>query len=104
MLRELLRARYACPLCGRILYPPLKGYWCPFCGTSLKDESKIDTITLTNRITARDEYGIPYYCGRYTMRRRAYAQDIELSAIAEILEKLCQYEELDEEKEEDNGD
>ena len=58
---------------------------------------EIETITLTDRITARDEYGTPYYCGRHTMRNRAYVQDIELSAIAEILEKLCQYEELDEE-------
>ena len=96
MLYELLKARYACPLCGRILYFPLKGYWCPFCGTSLRDESKIETITLNDRITARDENGVPYYCGTHTVRERTYAQDIKLTAIAEILEKLCQYEELDE--------
>ena len=35
MLNEMFRACYICPVCGRVLYKPLKGYWCPYCGVDL---------------------------------------------------------------------
>lgn len=110
MLNELLRFYYACPVCGRILYQPRRGYWCPFCGTDLDhNEPVVKKFSEEGRITARAESGLPYYIGPFTMRERAFAQDLNLTAIAEILEKLCQYEELEEEnangssEEEDNG-
>lgn len=96
MINELLKGRFICPVCGRILYFPLKGYWCPFCGTDIKTPDKTEQLDLADRITARDENGVPYYCGRYTFNTKTYIQDIKLTALAEILEKLCQYEEIEE--------
>ena len=95
MLRELLKFRFGCPVCGRILYYPLKGYWCPYCGVNLTSQNQAQEVDLKDRLTARDEKGVPYYCGIHTVRSKTYAQDIGLTAIAEVLEKLCQYEELD---------
>lgn len=103
MLHELLKLRFSCPVCGRILYPhKIRGYWCPFCGTDLKlntDQEQTKTVDLTNRITSRDENGVPVYIGEHQFRSRSYPEDINITAISEILEKLCQYEELDEEQE-----
>ena len=95
MLNELLRRCFACPVCGRILYHPLKGYWCPFCGADVEKGEPNKVIDLSNRLTARDENGIPYYCGEHTLHSFTYAQDMNITAIAEILEKLCQYEEIE---------
>lgn len=102
MLNELLRYQFLCPVCGRILYRhKIRGYWCPYCGTDLTnvDEEKYQ-VDLSNRLTARDENGVPYYIGIHTMRERTYPQDINITATIEILEKLCQYEEQEENNEE----
>ena len=99
MLNELIKGCFSCPVCGRILYYPLKGWWCPFCGTDIKaDQQYINIIDLKNRLTARDENGVPYYCGQHTFNSRTYSQDLKITAISEILEKLCQYEEAEEEQ------
>lgn len=89
MLNELIKGCFSCPVCGRIIYYPLKGWWCPFCGTAIKSKENAEIVDLKNRLTARDEKGIPYYCGKYTFNSRTYPQDIKITAIAEILEKLC---------------
>ena len=102
MLNELMTGRFICPVCQRILYYPLRGYWCPYCGVDLKHNEPTEIQMSENRLTARTEDGLPYYIGKFTFREKAFAQDLNLSAIAEILEKLCQYEEL-EEKEDVNG-
>ena len=96
MLNELLRRCWSCPVCGRILYRPLKDYWCPFCGYDLSTDEQEDNLDLSTRIIARDENGIPYYCGKKGFREKTYAQDVEINIAAEILEKLCQYEEIEE--------
>ena len=47
---------------------------------------------------------MPYYIGRFSFKERAYAQDLGISAISEILEKLAQYEDLEDQSSgEDNG-
>lgn len=96
MLNELLRCCFGCPVCGRILYRPLKGYWCPYCGADVEQGEPNKIIDLKNRLTARDENGIPYYCGEHTLHSLTYAQDMNVTAIIEVLEKLCQYEEIEE--------
>lgn len=106
MLNELIRARFGCPVCGRILYYPLKGYWCPYCGADLVHKEAIEIQLSDSRLTARDQLNRPYYKGNFTLREKAYAQDLNLSAISEILEKLCEYEDAEEEENnsgEDNG-
>ena len=95
MLNELLRRCWSCPVCGRILYRPLKGYWCPFCGHNLSIDEQEDNLDLSTRITTRDENGVPYYCGERGLREKTYAQDMDINIVAEILEKLCQYEEIE---------
>lgn len=95
MLNELLRRCWTCPVCGRILYRPLKDYWCPFCGHNLSADEQEDNLDLSVRITARDENGVPYYCGERGFRQRTYAHDMDINVVAEILEKLCQYEEIE---------
>ena len=101
MLNELLKNKLGCPVCGRILYRPLKGYWCPYCGANVEKEESNKIINLRNRLTGRDNNGVPYYCGEYTLCSLAYPQGIGVTAITEILEKLCQYEELSEQEEND---
>ena len=96
MLHELIKGCFSCPVCGRILYFPLSGYWCPYCGKSITNPEQAVVVDFKNRITNRDENGKPYYCGSHSFNERAYPQDIKLTAIAEILEKLCQYEEAEE--------
>jgi hypothetical protein len=106
MLNELLKIRFGCPVCGRILYPPIvRGYWCPYCGTDLNHQEPVEIHMSEGRLTARAESGLPYYVGNFTHQERCYAQDMSLSAIAEVLEKLAQYEDLEEEENngEDNG-
>jgi len=39
---------------------------------------------------------MPYYCGERGLREKTYVQDMEVNIAAEILEKLCQYEEIEE--------
>ncbi len=103
MLNEMLIGRLACPVCERIIYGPLRGWWCPYCGRDLNEENAVEQ-TFTNRLTARAENGMPYYIGHFSFRERAYPQDLSLGAIAEILEKLAQYEDLEEQSSgEDNG-
>ena len=103
MLNEMLIGRWVCPVCERIIYGPVRGWWCPYCGRDLNDDNMIEQ-TYTDRLTARAENGMPYYIGRFSFRERAYPQDLGLSAIAEILEKLAQYEDLEEQSSgEDNG-
>ena len=96
MLNELLRIRFGCPVCGRVLYYPLRGYWCPYCGADLDHNNPIEIEVSTNRLTARTENGTPYYIGQFTNREHCWAQDMGLSAIAEVLEKLAQYEDAEE--------
>ena len=95
MLNELLKCCFGCPVCGRILYRPLKGYWCPYCGADVETGQPNKIINLKNRLTARDDNGVPYYCGEHTFHSFTYPQDMSISAIEEILEKLCQYEEIE---------
>lgn len=100
MINELLTKHHllACPVCGRLIYDAPLGYWCPFCGVDIKSGEALKLVNLTNeRLTNRDENGTPYYCGKYTFNSRAYSRDLKnLSAIDEILEKLCHYEEVEE--------
>ncbi len=103
MINALLRRCYACPVCGRIIYGPLKGWWCPYCGRDFNTENATET-NFTERLTARAENGMPYYIGRFSFRDRAYAQDLSISAIADILEKLAQYEDLAEEEEKEDSE
>lgn len=98
MLNLLLHNCYTCPVCGRIIYGKLPGWWCPYCGRDLVKRETTE-VSFSNRLTARTETGMPYYIGKHSFREKAFAQDLELSAIAEILEKLCQYEEIAEEEE-----
>ena len=93
MLNEMLIGRFLCPVCERIIYFPIRGYWCPYCGASLNQDELVEEVTTSSRITDRDERGRPYYKGKYTFRSRAYSQDMSLAAIDEMLEKLTQYEE-----------
>ena len=97
MLNKLLKMRFACPVCGRILYKPWRGYWCPYCGVDLnhKDPEEIDLAK--SKLTKRTDTGIPYYIGKFSLREKTFAQDMSISAIAEVLEKLAQYEEAEEE-------
>ena len=101
MLNEMLVGRYICPVCERIIYGPLRGWWCPYCGRDLKENTAIEK-TFTDRLTARAENGMPYYIGRFSFRERAFPQDLGVSAIAEILEKLAQFEDLAEEEAKNN--
>ena len=99
MLNEMLFGRFRCPFCGRVFYGPLLHYWCPFCG--MTEDSPIPTKTEDNeRITARDDDGIPYYIGPHTFRTKTYAPDMSITATMEVLEKLCKLEE-EKENEED---
>ena len=104
MLNELLTIRFGCPVCGRILYPPLvRGYWCPYCGADLNHKEPIEiNMAIEGRLTARAESGLPYYIGKFTGREKCYAQDMGLSAIAEVLEKLAQYEDAEEAADKEN--
>ena len=107
MLNELLQARFGCPVCGRILYPfKIRGYWCPYCGADLEldsEEPQKVEINLKNRLTMRDEHEIPTYIGEYSFKNSAYPEDLNLTAITQILEKLCQYEEILEENDVTTG-
>ena len=48
---------------------------------------------------------MPYYIGKFSMRERSFPQDLNFSAIAEILEKLAQFEDIAEKEQEDiNGE
>ena len=47
---------------------------------------------------------IPYYIGKHSFKPKAFAQDMSLSAISEVLEKLAQYEDLAEQEEIDQQD
>lgn len=99
MLNEMLFGRFRCPFCGRVFYGPLLHYWCPFCG--MTEDSPIPTKTEDNeRITARDDDGVPYYIGPHTFRTKTYAPDMSITAVMEVLEKLCKLEE-EKENEED---
>ncbi len=101
MLNELMVGRFKCPVCGRIFYGPLLHYWCPFCG--MTENSPFPEITEENdRLTDRDENGIPYYIGVHTLKSKTYAPDMSMRAIMEVLEKLCEFEEKKEEQE-NNG-
>lgn len=102
MLNEMLIGRWVCPVCERIIYGPVRGWWCPYCGRDLNDDNMVKQ-TYTDRLTARAENGMPYYIGRFSFRERAYPQDLGLSAIAEILEKLAQYEDLEEQSSGENN-
>ena len=104
MLNEMLIGNFVCPVCERILYGPLRGWWCPYCGTDLKHKAPIEYNLAESRLTQRSESGMPYYAGKFTFRERCFPQDMSLSAIAEVLEKLAQYEDAEEQKEEENGD
>ena len=101
MLNEMLIGRMICPVCERIIYGPVRGWWCPYCGRDLNDSNMIEK-SFSNRLTARAENGMPYYIGKFTFRERAFPQDLSLGAIAEILEKLAQYEDIAEEEENGN--
>lgn len=92
MLNEMIIGRMKCPVCGRYLFGQLKGYWCPYCGTTSKGEIII-TPMLDGRITARDENNIPVYTGLHSYQSKTYAPYLNPNAIAEILEKLCLMEE-----------
>ena len=95
----MLFGRFRCPFCGRVFYGPLLHYWCPFCG--MTEDSPIPTKTEDNeRITARDDDGVPYYIGPHTFRTKTYAPDMSITAVMEVLEKLCKLEE-EKENEED---
>ena len=99
MLNEMLFGRFRCPFCGRVFYGPLLPYWCPFFG--MTEDSPIPTKTEDNeRITARDDDGVPYYIGPHTFRTKTYAPDMSITAVMEVLEKLCKLEE-EKENEED---
>ena len=97
MLNEMFKFCFICPVCGRILYKPLKGYWCPYCGTDLDHNEPQQINFSSNRLTKRTDSGLPYYIGDFTGRERCFPQDMSLSAIAEVLEKLAQYEDAEEE-------
>lgn len=92
----MLIGRFVCPVCERILYGPLRGYWCPYCGVDLTHKEPIEKDFSQSRLTKRSESGMPYYIGRFTFKERCFPQDLGLSAIAEILEKLAQYEDAEE--------
>ncbi len=104
MLNELIRLHFICPVCGRILYKPLKGYWCPFCGVDLNYNEPQEVDFSTERLTKRVENGMPYYVGTFTHRAACFPQDMSLSAIAEVLEKLAQYEDAEEKEEATNDE
>lgn len=102
MLNEMLHLGiYICPVCERIIYKPIRGYWCPYCGVDLNHYQLIEETLANNRLTGRTETGIPYYTGKHSFKPKAFAQDMSLSAIAEVLEKLAQYEDLAEQEETD---
>ena len=42
MLNEMLIGQFVCPVCERILYGPLRGYWCPYCGVDLTHKEPIE--------------------------------------------------------------
>lgn len=92
MLNEMLIGRFVCPVCGRIIYFPTRGYWCPYCGIDLNHQPPIEDTNSSERLTARTETGIPYYIGKHTFREKTFAQDMGISAIAEVLEKLAELE------------
>ena len=101
MINEMVRMLFGCPVCGRVLYKPRRGYWCPYCGADLNHKQPVEIKLTSSRLTARDEYDTPYYIGNFTGRERCYVQDMRLSAIAEILEKLAEYEDAEENELED---
>ena len=98
MLNEMFKPCFICPVCGRVLYRPLKGWWCPYCGTDLDHNEPQQINFAVGRLTARTESGLPYYIGSFTSRERCFPQDMSLSAIAEVLEKLAQYEDAEQEE------
>ena len=41
MLNEMLWGVYlACPVCGRYHHAPLEYWWCPYCGSDVKQKIK----------------------------------------------------------------
>ena len=104
MLNEMLIGRLVCPVCERIIYGyNIRVYWCPYCGADLVHKEPIEKTFSNQRLTGRTESGMPYYCGNFTFRERCFPQDMSLSAVAEVLEKLAQYEDIGEQEEINNG-
>lgn len=101
MLNEMMIGRFKCPVCGRVFFGPLLRYWCPYCGVSAENDTPVISEVGT-RITTRDEDGIACYTGIHSIRDRTYAPELSVTAMMEVLERLCQLEEQQEE-EEDNG-
>ena len=105
MLNELIIGRMQCPVCGRYMFGDLKYWWCPYCGKNGAEDTAIISNPI-NRITARDENGIAVYVGIHSMNSRTYAPYMGINAITEVLERLCEKEEEDEnlhsEDEQDN--
>ena len=90
MLNELLLRNFVCPVCGKRIEFFTRGYWCPFCGTSLNDDEVTEPPV---RLTMRDEDGIPVYIGTKSFKPQTYAPFLSQSAMIEILERLCKWEE-----------
>ena len=98
MLNELFNfGRFICPVCGRIVYKPLRGYWCPYCGLDLKYEELVEVDLNTKRLTGRLENGKPYYTGRLNFYGNTLPQNMTISMIEDVLEKLAEYEDKEEE-------
>lgn len=95
MLNELIIGRRQCPVCGRYIFGDLKYWWCPYCGSDNTEENIIISNP-TDRITARDENGIAVYIGIHSPNSYTYAPYMGINAIAEVLERLCEKEEEDE--------
>jgi hypothetical protein len=102
MLNEMIRHGFVCPVCGRLTFfhqHPL--YWCPYCGSSTSNSKVINTISLP-RLTKRDANGNAQYIGEFGFYPESYGPQLSTTAVIEILERLCYYEEIREEK--NNGD
>lgn len=93
MLNEMIRYGFICPVCGRLTYfhrHPL--YWCPYCGTRNENSEIVKTLSLP-RITKRDIHGNAQYIGENGFYPESYGPQLSTTAIIEILERLCYYEE-----------
>ena len=91
MLNELFGKR-DCPVCGRHFAFPVTGWWCPLCGASFSDEIT-DKGTTPPRITKRDEEGAVQYIGEYGFTSPCYVGELSLTAMLDIIERLCRWEE-----------
>lgn len=92
MLNEMINLRFICPLCGKPIDHFINGYWCPFCGNELYHSEEDETIP-PKRLTSRDDEGYAVYIGEKSFRPFEYAPRLSQSAMIEILERLCKWEE-----------